>query len=234
MHLALATEPEGEADKAAFSPLPLDEAYLRELGSDLFAHGSQAFDMLRSSLGTLSDDAVETAGLVLSRRRAILNKYLELAGSGVAGLRTRVHGDYHLGQVLRSKGDFVILDFEGEPARPLEERRTKQSPMKDVAGMVRSFSYAAFAALQRRTQRRPQDFEALEPWSRLWEHAVVDEFLTSYREVTAQSPVVPASEENFRKLLDVYLLDKALYELVYELNNRPAWVRIPLAGIAAL
>jgi maltose alpha-D-glucosyltransferase/alpha-amylase len=100
--------------------------------------------------------------------------------------------------------------------------------------MVRSFSYAAFAGLTRFTSRRPQDFEVLEPWARLWEAAAVDEYLFSYRETVKQSALVPVEERAFRQLLDVYLLDKALYELVYELNNRPTWVRIPLAGILSL
>ena len=106
--------------------------------------------------------------------------------------------------------------------------------MKDGAGMLRSFSYAAYAALSRSTQRRPQDYEQLEPWARLWDAAVSAEFLSSYRSVTAGSSLVPADAAAFAQLLDVYLLDKALYELVYELNNRPTWVRIPLTGILQL
>jgi maltose alpha-D-glucosyltransferase/alpha-amylase len=181
-----------------------------------------------------AESTVELAALLLSRRRSILAKFAALPSVGAGALRTRVHGDYHLGQVLRAKGDFVLLDFEGEPARSLTERRAKQSAMKDVAGMLRSFSYAAYAGLARSTSRRPQDVEQLEPWARLWEAAVSAEFLDSYRKVTAGSAIVPAEEADFRRLLDVYLLDKALYELVYELNNRPAWVRIPLAGILQL
>ena len=230
MHLALATQ----TTQAAFAAVPMDGDYLRTLENELAEHGAQAFDGLRGSLSALSDDAVELAGLVLSRRRAILAKFSALGQAGAGALRTRVHGDYHLGQVLRSRGDFVILDFEGEPARPLEERRAKQSPMKDVAGMVRSFSYAAFAALNRHTARRPQESEQLEPWARLWEAAVVEEYLFSYRETVKQSLIVPSDEAAFQQLLDVYLLDKALYELMYELNNRPTWVRIPLAGILSL
>ncbi len=106
--------------------------------------------------------------------------------------------------------------------------------MKDVAGMLRSFSYAAYAALAAATARRPQDYDRLLPWARLWEVAVSAEFLHSYRKVTAGSGVVPDEETGFRQLLEVYLLDKALYELVYELNNRPTWVKIPLAGILQL
>ncbi len=233
MHLALAQP----TDNAAFGPEPMSVDDLRMLEKGLVAHGSHAFDVLRSSLARLGDateNTVELAGLVLSRRRAILNKFSALPSAGAGALRTRVHGDYHLGQTLRAKGDFVLLDFEGEPARSLAERRAKQSPMKDVAGMLRSFSYAAYAALARSTQRRPQDYDQLEPWARLWEAAVAGEFLDSYRRTTAGSSIVPANQADFSQLLDVYLLDKALYELVYELNNRPAWLRIPLGGILQL
>ena len=233
MHLALAQPTQDPA--FAVETMSVDD--LRALEQELSAHGGHAFDVLRGSLSKVeetSENTVEMAGLLLSRRRSVLAKFAALPSVGAGALRTRVHGDYHLGQVLRAKGDFVLLDFEGEPARSLAERRTKQSPMKDVAGMLRSFSYAAFAGLARSTSRRPQDYEQLEPWARMWESAVAQEFLDSYRKVTAGSAVVPVDEASFRQLLDVYLLDKALYELVYELNNRPAWVRIPLSGILQL
>ncbi len=230
MHLALGTP---SAD-TSFGAETMSADDLRALGVDLYEHGSQAFDVLRNGLTGLSDDALELGGLVLSRRRAILDKFTTIGSAGASAMRIRVHGDYHLGQVLRTKSDFVILDFEGEPARPLEERRAKQSPMKDVAGMLRSFSYAAFSALGRATARRPQDAELLEPWAHIWEAAVAREYLATYRAVMAQSALVPENESEFRALLDVYLLDKALYELVYELNNRPAWVKIPLSGILSL
>ncbi len=233
MHLALA-QPTSDP---AFAPEAMSADDLRALQEDLASHGSRAFAVLRSSLSRLheaSDVTVEQAGLLLSRRRAVLDMFSALSTAGSGALRIRVHGDYHLGQTLRSKGDFILLDFEGEPARPLAERRAKQSPLKDVAGMLRSFSYAAYAALLNATNRRPQDYDRLEPWARLWEAAVSSEFLVSYRTVTAGSALVPADEAGFRHLLDVFLLDKALYELVYELNNRPTWVRIPLSGILQL
>jgi maltose alpha-D-glucosyltransferase/alpha-amylase len=136
--------------------------------------------------------------------------------------------------VLRVKTDHVILDFEGEPARPIAERRAKQSPLKDVAGMLRSFGYAAYASLAAYTARRPEDLDCLEPWAQLWERSVCAEFLRAYRETTRGAAFVPSGDSEFRRLLAVYLLDKALYELSYELNNRPAWVRIPLIGILSL
>ena len=150
------------------------------------------------------------------------------------GQRIRIHGDYHLGQVLRVKTDFVILDFEGEPARPLEVRRAKHSPLKDVAGMLRSFNYAAWAALMKYTSRRPEDQSRLGPWARLWDQSVSAEFLHSYGATVSGSGLLPSSPSAVRALLDLYLLEKAFYELIYELNSRPDWVKIPLMGIASL
>jgi maltose alpha-D-glucosyltransferase/alpha-amylase len=230
MHLALARP---TADPA-FTPEPLREHDLEDLRNDLVQHASSAFDALKDNLAKLPDNVVELASLILSRRRLALERFSKIESTEIHALRTRIHGDYHLGQVLRAKNDFVILDFEGEPARTLAERRTKQSPLKDVAGMLRSFSYCAFSGLMKYTTRRPNDFERLEPWARLWEQAVSAEFLRAYRTAVAGISVVPAEPEAFQQLLEAYVLDKALYELVYELNNRPGWVRIPLTGILAL
>jgi maltose alpha-D-glucosyltransferase/alpha-amylase len=229
MHLALAS---GTID--AFLPVNPAKADLEAMRDQLAAHAANAFDALRNNLSRLPDDTVEAAALALSRRGALLAKFRTLSELQSTSQWTRIHGDYHLGQVLRTHGDFVILDFEGEPARPLAERRAKQSPLKDVAGMLRSFGYAAFVALTKYTTRRPEVYAQLESWARLWETSVVNEFLRTYGETVAGSPIVPATQADFAALLDVYMLDKALYELVYELNNRPAWIRIPLNGILSL
>jgi maltose alpha-D-glucosyltransferase/alpha-amylase len=229
MHLALAS-----GHDAAFAPHVPEVADLEAMRDQLTAHAAHAFDLLKTNLSRLPDDTVEPAGLALSRRGALLARFRALAGLRNSGQWTRIHGDYHLGQVLRSKGDFVILDFEGEPARPLAERRAKHSPLKDVAGMVRSFSYAAFVALTQYTSRRPEDFAQLESWARLWETSVSSEFLRAYRDAIGDSPIVPTEDEAFNSILHIYILDKALYELVYELNNRPTWIRIPLHGILSL
>ena len=229
MHLALASG--ADPDFAPLTPAPDD---LEALRGQLIAHAANAFDALKSNLSRLPDDTVESAALVLSRRGALLAKFQELTSLESCGQWTRIHGDYHLGQVLRTKSDLVILDFEGEPARPLAERRAKHSPLKDVAGMLRSFSYAAFVALTKYTSRRPEDYAQLESWARLWETAVSDEFLRAYTAATGDSPIVPTGCAAFDRLLGIYRLDKALYELVYELNNRPAWIRIPLHGILSL
>jgi maltose alpha-D-glucosyltransferase/alpha-amylase len=232
MHLALGQPTSDEG----FAPEPMTEIDLAQLRSGLSEHANAAFDALRQNLSRLPAEVEELSGLVLSRRRQVAERLGRIGDPGYTGMRIRVHGDYHLGQVLRSRGDFVILDFEGEPARPLAERRTKQSPMKDVAGMLRSFSYAAYSGLMRVLTRRPGDADRLEPWARVWQQSACSAFLHAYRLTmrAAGGALVPADADAFEQLLEIFVLDKALYELMYELNNRPAWVRIPLAGILAL
>ena len=149
------------------------------------------------------------------------------------GIKIRYHGDYHLGQVLLRQNDFVIIDFEGEPARTLDERRQKHSPLRDVAGMLRSFNYAGYTALSRMVAERPEDYAMVELWTREWETETARTFLQAYEENVRGSGLY-ADWEGARRLLDLFVLEKALYELRYELNNRPAWVHIPLHGILEL
>ena len=133
----------------------------------------------------------------------------------------------------------MLLDFEGEPARSLAERRQKQSPLKDVAGMLRSLSYAAHSGLNQFLEANPElarspACEIVTAWAVFWQDAVSSEFLRAYRQTIATNPNLLPAPQQSQALLAAYLLEKALYELLYELNNRPAWLRIPLAGILAL
>ena len=148
--------------------------------------------------------------------------------------RIRIHGDFHLGQVLWSEGDFYLIDFEGEPARTIGERRQKDSPLKDVAGMLRSFSYAAYAALFAHAAGRPGEVDRLEPWARAWQSWVGASFLRGYMATAGAAPFIPDDPAHRAALLELFLIDKALYELQYELNTRPDWVRIPLRGLTEL
>jgi len=235
MHLALATP----TDNPAFTVEPFTAADLIADATRISAQVATALDALKRGMAKLpdgtSDRVVDDAAMLLSRRRDLLAATQRYASGDASryGHRTRVHGDYHLGQILRAKNDFIILDFEGEPARLLEERRRKQSPLKDVAGMLRSFSYAAFAGLARFAQRRPEAARIVEPWTQLWANSVSTAFLAGYRQVIAANPTLLPEPATAQSMLDVNLLEKALYELQYELNNRPDWVRIPLAGILA-
>jgi maltose alpha-D-glucosyltransferase/alpha-amylase len=230
LHLALASNTE----QPAFTAEPFTSADLQSMLAGLRREAVRVFDLLKDNVAELPDEVVDIAGMVLGRRRYILDSFQFLSSDNTELQRIRVHGDYHLGQVLQVKTDYVILDFEGEPARPLADRRAKQSPLKDVAGMLRSLSYAAYAALMSYTARRPEDLHSLEPWARVWERSTGAEFLRAYRDAAGGAPFLPCNPTTFRKLLATFLLDKALYELAYELNNRPAWVRIPLLGILSL
>ena len=231
LHLALASA----TDDPAFAPEPLTEGDLQSLLAGLQQHACHVFDVLKEHVPKLPDEVLEIAAAVLSNRTRVLEHFSEVLKPKIFQTeRIRVHGDYHLGQVLRVKTDFVILDFEGEPARPLADRRSKQCPLKDVAGMLRSFSYAAYSSLINFTARHVKDIASLEPWARLWERCVASEFLRAYRETARDAQFLPESTDNFRKVLDVFLVDKALYEVLYELNARPSWVRIPLMGIMSL
>ena len=158
-----------------------------------------------------------------------------LRDGDVGGLvKTRLHGDLHLGQVVVVRDDFHILDFEGEPLRPMSERRAKSSPLKDVAGMLRSFDYAASTVLHRRPEVRPGGGELLRRALVAWRSQVVGRFLEGYRTAIAGCPSVPATDATFRSMLDLFLLEKVLYEICYEAANRPDWLVIPLRGLLGL
>jgi maltose alpha-D-glucosyltransferase/alpha-amylase len=230
LHLALTAS----SNDPAFAPEALTSENFQTVLFDFHQHASRALDVLKERVPFLPDEVIEIAATVLSRRRRILDYFGALKSASFRTQRIRIHGDYHLGQVLRVKTDFVILDFEGEPARPLECRRLKQCPLKDVAGMLRSFSYAAYASMINYSARHSEDLTRLEPWAQLWERSAAATFLRAYRETAQGAEFLPADTSDFHNLLDVFLLDKALYEVRYELNARPAWVRIPLMGIMSL
>ncbi|MCW5983050.1 MAG: maltose alpha-D-glucosyltransferase [Bryobacteraceae bacterium] len=229
MHRALS-----EATDPAFVPEPLGPAERAELALQFQEHAAKVLDALKAKLASLADDIIDRAGYVVSLRRRLLGKLTAVAKIEEEAARIRIHGDYHLGQVLSVEHDFFIIDFEGEPARPLAERRQKQSPLKDVAGMLRSFSYAAYSGWQAYVARRPEEAARMEAWATHWERWSAAAFLKAYREGTEGCDFAPRHPEPFEKLLDAFLLDKALYEIHYELNNRPDWVRIPLVGLLSL
>jgi maltose alpha-D-glucosyltransferase/alpha-amylase len=247
MHLALGTS----TDNAAFSAEPFAAENLIGDAERIEAQLRSTLEALRAQLPNLDEHTSDMAALLLSRRLELVARAQAIATCPAAGMRIRIHGDYHLGQTLRTAGsqahdegaaghgDFVLLDFEGEPARPLEARRRKQSPLKDVAGMMRSFSYAAFSALDRALnglpeEARPAAAVTLGGWARAWQDAASARFLHAYREAIAANPALLPPPEQSQALLDAYMLEKALYELLYELNNRPAWLRIPISGILSL
>jgi maltose alpha-D-glucosyltransferase/alpha-amylase len=185
----------------------------------------------------LPPDAREEADAVLALEAAAEDRLRRLLTARLSGMRIRCHGDLHAGQVLYTGRDVVITDFEGEPARPLSERRLKRPPLTDVAGMIRSFHYAANGSLLRARRGgavRPEESAALDLWARHWYAWVAAAFLRGYRRSTEGTSFVPATDAEWAVLLDTLLLQKAFYELGYELNNRPDWVTIPLKGIVSL
>jgi maltose alpha-D-glucosyltransferase/alpha-amylase len=230
MHLALASKP----DAPDFAPEPFTAADDAALRGSIRAQAHQALAVLQENIAQLPDDVQSSAEQLLDQGPRDLDTRDQADGIRVEAARIRCHGDYHLGQVLRIENDYVILDFEGEPARSLAQRRAKQSPLKDVAGMLRSYHYAAYAGLFAATPNRPADFRRLEPWAELWFGWVSAAFLRAYRSTAHDTPLLPAESRVFAALLDAFMLDKAFYELNYELNNRPDWVRIPLRGILTL
>ena len=240
MHLALGSS----ADLPAFAPVATSPEDLEADARQIEMQIRSALEALKARFSTLDDATSDSAALLLSKRGELMERSRSIAHLAAAGKRIRIHGDYHLGQTLRigdgeASGDFVMLDFEGEPARPLAERRRKQSPLRDVAGMLRSFSYAGFAGLKQYAAEHPDaaeqpDADRLKKWAMAWQNYAAGEFLAAYREtIGANSELLPPSQER-QMLLDGYVLEKALYELLYELNNRPGWLQIPIAGILSL
>ncbi len=211
------------------------------------ALSSRAFYQSVRNLSAKAFDALKVVSLpepagrlakTLQQRKSALRQVLDRAlTQPLSGQRMRVHGDYHLGQVLYTGSDFFIIDFEGEPARTPVERRRLRSPLADIAGMIRSFHYAAFGVLAMPlpgAQIRPEDREQLEPWARAFYQAASHHFLASYLATTDGAPFRAGGPDQLRTLLEIQLVEKALYELLYELNNRPSWAELPLRGLLAL
>jgi len=230
LHAALFETSRGDSTPKAFSALSSRAFYqsVRNLST-------KAFDTLKAV--PLLEPAHRLARQVLARKhdlRSLLDKALS---PPLSGQRMRVHGDYHLGQVLYTGSDFYIIDFEGEPARTPRERRRLRSPFADVAGMLRSFHYAAFGVLTMPlpgAHIRPEDKEQLEPWAQHFFHACGRAFLSAYLSHADGAPFSSADPQQVQTLLEIHLLEKALYELVYELNNRPQWAELPLRGLLSL
>ena len=164
----------------------------------------------------------------------ILREFKKIYRKKIDAVKIRIHGDYHLGQVLFTGKDFIILDFEGEPARSYSERRLKRSPLRDVAGMLRSFHYAAYGGLLLNERVRKEDLPKLLPLAEQWYHYVSGFFMQAYLETAKGSGFLPREHEDLDTMLQTYLLEKAIYELNYELNNRPDWILIPLRGIKTI
>lgn len=233
LHLSLATA----AGDPEFETEPFGTLYQRARYQSMRNTASRSLDLLQGRVAGLEGEASEDARLVLDGRERIDAILRSIVGRRFAGRRTRCHGDYHLGQVLYTGRDFVILDFEGEPARPIAERRLKRSPLVDVAGMLRSFDYASWYWLVKAATEgnlRVEDVPAARPWARLWSRVTGRLFLSAYLPSVQAAGLLPSDEEQIRDLLHILLLEKSLYELGYEIGHRPEWVGVPLRGIVEL
>jgi trehalose synthase-fused probable maltokinase len=230
MHLALASD----ASDPAFAPEPFTMDSQQALEQSVNRLLVRVFSLLRDKLKYLPAEWRGKAENLAERESEIAARFNTALREPIRAMRTRIHGDYHLGQVLRTETDFVIIDFEGEPARSIEERRVKRSPLQDVAGMLRSFHYAAFAPLLGEDRVAGDGVARMGVWAEAWNSWVADRYLAKYFATAKNAPYLPATQGEIQAVLELHLLEKAIYELGYELNNRPTWVGIPLQGIGKL
>ena len=221
MHRALGSRP----DLPAYAPETITPQDIAAWTADVRAQMARAFDLLSESERLDHPAALEAAAL--RRQRHAWEELIErLAGhlQPVGGRKIQIHGDYHLGQVLSAASGFTVIDFEGEPSRPVEERFAKQSPLRDVAGMLRSFSYVAASAAGGPSTAPPGWLAA----AQAWEAEAGRSYLTAYRAEMADSGLLPERGEEVAREVALFQLGKAFYEVAYELNNRPEWVSIPV------
>ena len=229
LHVALANV----QNNPDFTPEPFSVEYRRSRYESMCRLASQTSSLLKGRLNDLPSETEQEARLVVNSEPQILDRFRDFFELETSALRIRCHGDYHLGQVLYTGQDFVISDFEGEPGRPLSERRMKHTPIMDVAGMLRSFQYAPYAALSRQQSNVLAEGNGgrLDPWIRFWYGWVSVVFLKAYLAIAGRASFWPGSQEEFQVLFDAHLLEKAVYEIRYELNNRPGWVKIPIRAV---
>ena len=225
LHRALAVP----TDDKAFRPEPVASDTLKDLAASVRLSGRSVFEALRQCRPQLDPTSRDIADRLLARSQDLLRRIDQLVPTGLGAKRTRLHGDYHLGQVLVSDTDVFIIDFEGEPMRPLPERRAKHLPLRDVAGMLRSFDYAA-AAVTRGIAADGSTASGLQSCAARMSSA----FLESYCRAIRGCPSFPADLQAANKLLRLFVIEKALYEITYELANRPSWACIPLASLLAI
>ncbi|MCP2728461.1 maltose alpha-D-glucosyltransferase [Limnofasciculus baicalensis] len=233
LHIALSSDP----DNPDFAPEPFSTFYQRSIYQYMRNLSGQVLLLLKKQLDSLPVETQPLAKKVLNYKEQIMGRFKAILDQKITVMRTRCHGDYHLGQVLYTGKDLIIIDFEGEPARPLSERRMKRSPLRDVAGMLQSFHYAIATGLLNEVENGMIGSESLpvmKQWTEFWYDWVSDRFLKTYLSTAANYPFIPKTDQELQVLLDGYLFEKCIYELGYELNNRPHWVNIPLQRILQL
>jgi maltose alpha-D-glucosyltransferase/alpha-amylase len=233
LHLALAADTENKD----FAPEPFSSLYQRSIYQSLRNLVGQVFPVLAKQIPNLPELEAKLARTVYDQEREIMSRFRLILERKITALRTRCHGDYHLGQVLFTGKDFFIIDFEGDPRRSLGERRLKRCPLRDVVAMLRSFHYAVHTALRQQLESGlvcGDKCPDMGRWAQFWYRWVCAVFLAEYLQVASQGAFLPRSLQELEVLLDAYLLEKAIDELGYELNHRPEYVEIPLRGILQL
>ena len=231
MHRALA---EKGCDDSDFAPEPVTGTDVSQWRRELEAAIADMLSKLERGRAKLPVPAQELADRLIAQRDDLLRLVRVLMPDEIEAQKTRYHGDFHLGQVIVVKNDFFIIDFEGEPARPLAERRRKSSPLRDVAGMIRSFDYASYTAVRQLAEARPAAAARMTQLAEAWRQRAVDGFRAAYRKAMRGCAAYPASKTQARNMLAFFILEKAVYEVSYELANRPGWVDIPLNGILGI
>jgi maltose alpha-D-glucosyltransferase/alpha-amylase len=221
-----------DAGDPAFAPEPITTLYQRSKYQSMRNLTGRVVRQLRTRLPKLPASVRPMAEGLLAREDKLLKRFEGLLRAKLTGARIRCHGNLHLGQVLYTGKDFVIIDFEGDRDKPISERRRKRLSLRDVAGMLRSFHYAAFTALIDDTVVRPEDRPLAEPWAHAWALWVSAAYLGAYFEATKGAEFLPQTREELAIVLDSAVMEKALSELGHELRSKSAWVSVPLQGIA--
>jgi maltose alpha-D-glucosyltransferase / alpha-amylase len=233
LHVLLASE----KNNPRFAPEVFSTLYQRALYQSMRTLTGRVFQLLRKNIKSVPEAHSAEAGRILGLEKAVLERFRAVTERKITAQRIRCHGDLHLGQFLYTGNDFVIIDFEGEPGRPVSERKIKRSPLRDLAGMLRSFDYAVNSALFDQEAHgivKADDLPYLEWSARLWKSWVSRVYVQAYLDSAGRSEFLPERGEELELLLNIHLLEKAVYELGYELNNRPEWLKIPLQGILQL
>jgi maltose alpha-D-glucosyltransferase/alpha-amylase len=221
-------------DDPAFRPEPVGPDDIRRWREEGTGQAAEALEALRAARPRLEGDVAVEADALMGRWREIEDQLSALMPAQATLWKCRIHGDLHLGQTLLSKDDFAIVDFEGEPTAPLARRRDKDTVLKDVAGMLRSFDYAAAAVLEDRLSLRPGARDQLAPRAEAWRRVAGDAFIQGYRKAMGETPLLPESDEVEMKILAFFRLRRGLYEIAYEAANRPNLLAVPVRGVVGL
>jgi maltose alpha-D-glucosyltransferase/alpha-amylase len=226
MHLALASRD----DLPDFAPEPIRPDDVKRRIDEVTSRAERVFDTLKQRRDSLREADRQMVDQLLAERPALRDRLSAMLPADIDGLNIRHHGDFHLGQMLIVKDDIFIIDFEGEPRRPHDERRRKAPAARDVAGLIRSIDYSATAALERAMKVAPDEHGKLGAVLAEWRERAAAAFLAAYRETMISQHLWPADPLAARQMLDFFVLEKAFYEIEYELAYRPDWLRLPLTG----